>query len=490
MALVPFTEWLPDQADFRNPGTLTATNVYPTASGYSPAQGFVDETNALDAYPRGAMTLKDSSGNVRQYAGDAAKLYERVSQTWTDRSKAGGYATGDDLNWEFTRWKDKILATNFSDDPQQLTLGGTTFSDLTTALQGKHVDVVRSFVVFGNTNDSSDGHVPNRVRWSANGDETDYTVSASTQSDFQDLPTGGAVRRVIGGEFGVIVMERSIYRMSFVGSPTVFQFDEVLPGIGTLAATSVVRDGDTIYFWSERGIFALDSGTRARPIGANKVDNFVLADLDQANSDRISGMVDVANNRILWAYPGADSNGGTPNRILIYDVTLDRFSLIERDVALIYRAAGVATSMDSLDSTYPNLDEMTISLDDKSFKGGVSVLGGFDTAFKAGTFKGSNLTATLDTKEMELSPGRNTRLNGFRPMVDGGGTITAQVGERNKQNETVSFGATLSQRGSGRFTTRSNARYHRFRLLLAGDWQNAVGVQLDPSEVKQGGRRG
>lgn len=490
MAIVPLTEWLPDQADFRNPGTVTATNVYPTGSGYAPAQDFVNETNALDDYPRGAFTLKDSNGNVRQYAGDAAKLYERVSQTWTDRSKVGGYSTGTDLNWEFTRWKDKILATNFSDDPQQLTLGGTTFSDLTTDLQAKHVDIVRSFVVFGNTNDSSDGHVANRVRWSANGDETDYTVSASTQSDYQDLPTGGAVQRVIGGEFGVIVLERSIYRMAYVGSPTVFQFDEVLPGIGTIAPTSVIRDGDVVYFWSERGIFALDSGTRARPIGANKVDNFVLSDLDQANSDRISGMVDVANNRILWTYPGADNSGGTPNRILAYDVTLDRFTVIEKDVELIYRAAGVATSMDSLDSSFPNLDEMSVSLDDKSFKGGVSVLGAFDTSFRAGTFSGSNLTATLDTKEMELTPGRTTRLNAFRPVVDGGGTITARIGARNRQDETVSFGNTLSLRDSGRFTARSNARYHRFRLILSGDWSHAIGVQLDPSEVQRGGHRG
>lgn len=487
MAVVRLGEWLPDQADYRNPGAITATNVVPTASGYAPVRNFVSETNALDNRPRGAATFRDLSGDVRQYAGDQNKLYERLVQTWTDRSKTGGYSTASEERWEFTRWNDKILATNYSNSPQQLTLGGTAFSDLTTAFEARHIDVVRDFVVVGNTNDSTDGIKPNRVRWSAIGDETDWTVSATTLSDFQDLPTGGAVRKVVGGEYGTIICERSVYRMSFTGPPTAFQFDEILPNVGAVSAGSVARDGDSIYLLSERGFYVI-SGAEARPIGSQKVDQFVLDDLDFLNAHRISTVVDVSNKRILWAYPGADS-GGPPNRIVVYDVTLDRWSLINADLELLYRAAGVSTTLDSLDSESSSIDTLEGSLDDAKYQGGVSKLGAFDASNRAGSFSGSAMPATIDTKEMELNEARMTRLNAFRPVVDGG-TVTARVATRDNQADSPTFGPSLSQTGSGRFTTRANARYHRFRLQITGEWTDAIGVQISPDEALRGERRG
>lgn len=488
MPIIQFGQWLPDQAGFGNPGAITATNVVPTASGYGPVKSFISETNALDSRPTGALSLKDLSGNVRQYAGDAAKLYERVSQTWTDRSQSGGYSTPDSGAWEFTRWKNKVLATNFADNPQQIELGGTAFSDLTTDVKGKHIDVVGDFVVVGNTEDTTDGHVQNRVRWSAIGDETDWTVSAATLSDYQDIKTGGAVERIVGGEFGLIIMERSVYRMTFVGAPIAFQFDEILPNIGTISPGSVARDGDRVYFLSERGFFVI-SGSDARPIGDARIDKTVLADLDIKNAGRMSATADVGSKRILWAYPGAGNVGGRPNKIVVYDQTLDRWSLIEQDVELLYRASGVGVDLESLDAMSSSIDTLDVSLDDPSLQGDVAILGAFNSSFQAGSFSGPNMIATLDTKEVELTPGRNTRVNGFTAIVDGG-TITAKVGSRDRTNAVPIFGPELSQMSSGRFAARSNARYHRFRVQIEGEWDHAIGVQVVPRESRIGGRRG
>lgn len=472
-----FGEWLPDQAPLGNPGCTVAKNVYPSASGYLPVSALTSSTDALDARPQGAIQLTDKDLNVIQFAGDASKLYENESNAWGDKSKVGGYTTGSTERWEFAQWNNKVIATNFSDNPQNRDLGGTTFSDLTTALRARHVAVIRDFVTFANTYDATDGNKPNRIRWSAFGDETDYTVSASTLSDFQDLATGGPVNRIFGGEYGVIFQKENIWRMSFTGAPTVFQFDQTIPGIGLIAAGAAAQDGDTIYFLSDRGFFSVTNGSQVTPIGAEKIDRTVLSELDSNNLHRISCAIDPTTNRVFWAYPGAGSNG-RPNKIVVYDRAINRWSQIEQDVELLWSAGGIGFTLESLSTANPDLDAMTVSLDSNRWKGGAAILGAFDSDYKSGSFDGSPMAACLTTKEVEISSGARTPINSFSPIVDGG-TVTGKVITRNSQADAVTEGLALTLRPSGRFTTRANARYHRFELSISGVWDHALGVNID-----------
>lgn len=488
MPILPFGQWIPDQADYQNRGVLTAKNVFPSGSGYLPVGMLTAQSNALDARPRGAIQTRDKDGNVRQFVGDAAKLYENLSLTWTDRSIAGGYSTASEEIWEFAQWKNKVLATNFSDNPQQLTLGGSAFSDLTTALKARHISVIRDFVVFGNTTDTTDGNVPSRVRWSAFGDETDYTVSASTLSDYQDLQVA-AVDRIFGGEYGVIFQPNSVWRMTFVGAPVVFQFDEVLPGIGIIAPGAAAQFGDIIFFLSNQGFYALQNGSQTTPIGANRVDRFVLDDIDTNNLHRVSCAVDGSSQRVFWAYPGANATSGRPNKIVCYDRTLDQWSYIEKDVELLWKGGGTGYTLDGLDSISASLDSLTPTLDSRAWIGGAASLVAFDQNYKSGFFDGDPMTATVESAELELNAGYRTRLNAFRPLVNGG-TVTATVGTRNRQSDSVTYGSSLTQSSSGRFTTRANARYHRLKFSLTGAWERAVGFEIEKGEAIRGERRG
>ena len=159
MPTIPVAEWVPDASDFGNPGSVTVKNAVPGINSYKPVGSLAVETDALDARPRGAIEAIDSAGTVYQYAGDTSKLYSLTSGTWGDVSILGGYSTGSDERWEFLRWKEKVIATNFSDNPQQITMGGTAFSNLTTTLKFRHVAAVRDFVVTGYTFDGTDGTV-------------------------------------------------------------------------------------------------------------------------------------------------------------------------------------------------------------------------------------------------------------------------------------------------------------------------------------------
>lgn len=484
MPVYPFREWLPDQPAYRNPGLLQAQDVFPAARGYLPVGTLTAVTTALDNRPRGALQARDTSGNVYQYAADKTKLYQNIDGTWTDRSKVGGYSAVSEGRWEFAVWKNKAIATNFADNPQVITFAGTAFADLTTAFKAKHVAVVRDFVVFGNTSDSSEGNVPDRVRWSAFNDETDYTVSASTLSDYQDLKTA-AVERIFGGEYAVVFQKNSVWRMTFVGAPVVFQFDEVLPGIGLLAEGAAARLGDTIYFLSGKGFFALEAGARARPIGAGRVDRYVLDAIDETKLHRLSAAADPRTQRIFFSYIETTSNN--PNKVIVYDAAFDRWSLLDERVELLWDAGTTDTTVDSLVGIL--VDDTNVAVDSSRWVGGEPSIAAFDGDFKSGFFDGSNKTALIETGEFEFNDGGRARVNGFRGLVDGG-TVTAEVGSRNSQSESTSYGSTLSVYANNRFTTRVNARYHTFRFNLAGAWTKAVGMQLDKTDLRMGGNRG
>jgi hypothetical protein len=489
VAVIEFGEFLPDRAPLGNPGVLRAENVFPSASGYVPVKALAVLTNALTAKALGAINVVDPDKLVFQFAGDAAKLYQNADNSWVDRSKLAGYATGSGERWEFAQWKNKVLATNFSDSPQQITLGALAFSDLTTAFKARHIAVVRDFVVVANTSDATDGAVPHRVRWSALDNETLWTVDPSTLSDFQDLKIDSN-ERVFGGEFGVILQRKNIWRMTFVGAPVVFQFDRVAPDIGVIAPGAAAQLGDRVYFLSDQGFFVLVNGTNAQEIGTEKVDRFVLGDLDKNHLASMSAVSDPASHRVFFAYAGSGNTDGRPNRIVVYDTALNRFALIALDVEILWSAGSIGFTMEGLDTQTTNLDSLEVSLDSDVWKGGARKLGVFDSLHRFAVFDATNnLPAVIETAEAELHSGRRTALNGFRPLVDGG-TVTAEVGSRNRQVDTVTFSPILTQRPSGRFTPRVNAQYHRFRLNLSGDWQKAMGVQIDPENARASEARG
>ncbi len=184
--VIPFGEYLPDLPDLANPGATVAKNVIPHANSYLPLKALSTNSDALTAFCRGAYAATDKALVVYNFAGDATKLYSLASQTHSDVSSTT-YTTAAGENWSFVKWGEKIIATNFTDVPEITTLGAANFTNLGgSPPRARHVGIVRDFVVFGYLKESGTVY-PNRVRWSGIGDETAWAVSATTQSDFQDI---------------------------------------------------------------------------------------------------------------------------------------------------------------------------------------------------------------------------------------------------------------------------------------------------------------
>lgn len=488
MPLVPFGEYLPDLPDYLNPGATVAKNCFPrTASSYGPIGGLTAYSDALDARCQGAYSALDASGNTNVFAGDAAKLYRLVSATtaWEDVSKVGGYSTGPDALWGFCSFGLRVVATNFADAVQSYIVGtDTDFSDLSAdAPKARHCGVIRDFVFLGNTNDSTDGAVPNRVWWSAYNDPTTWPIPGSSsaaekQSDLQDLQDGGWVQGIVGGlgtADGAIFLERKIYRVSYVGPPTIFSFDAVESARGTPAPGSIIQLGSVVFYLGEDGFYMFD-GSNSKAIGANKIDKTFFAEVDQSYFARITAAIDPINKLVFWSVPISGSSG-TLAKQYIYNWNLDRWSTAEFNHELLCRTQSFGATLDTLDTTFGDLDSIPFSLDSRAFTAGRLILSAFSTDHKLSYFTGDALAATLETGEFDGGDGRRMYISGLRTAIDGG-TPTAQLRYRNAQGEALTDTAAATAGADGIIPFRVDSRFGRARITIpaASNWSHAQGI--------------
>lgn len=479
--MIPLGEWFPDLPDMSNPGATVATNVIPLATSYGSFASPVVYSNALTARCLGATSVRDTTGFANNFAGDASKLYKMASTAWADVSKVGGYVTGTEEIWEFVPYGNTLIGTNYSDTPQAWTLGSSTvFADLAgTPPKGRTIAVVKDFVMLGNTNDAY-GVRPNAVRWCAIDTPTTWTVGTS-QADFQVLPNAGFVRKIVSGEYGVILCENSIYRATYVGSPIIFQFDEMAPNRGCVSQGSVANFDNMIFFLSDDGFYVFDGNT-ATPIGANKVDKYFWADIDQASIHRMTTAVDPINKIVMWSYPGAGSSSGTPNKILCYNWQIGRWSIIEQEHQIINRSMSEGYTVDTIDALIGNPDTgayAAVSIDSRQFSGGRVLLSCFNTDNKLANFTGAAKAATVETAEVQLNPGMRSLVKNTRPMYEGAATVSVTIGARNKPNEAIVYGAPATQNTEGECNLFSDARYHRARLITSGEFDHLYGLDFD-----------
>lgn len=493
MALITFGPYLPDLPEFENPGSSNMTNVLPkTIGSYGPALSLQAITSAIDARCQGSIFVKSAEENVFGFAGDIHKLYhlQGLSQTWEDVSSIP-YNTLPEENWNFTVYGELVVAANHTDSLQAYQLEvSTVFESLSmNAPKARYLAVVKDFLMLANTTDGVDGHVPQRVWWSAINDPrtwpTPGTVTAAQLlSDYNDLAgDGGPNRGIVGGLSGadvIVLQEKRVWRGQFVGPPVIFSF-EVLEGArGTPAPSSVISVGPICYYLGDNGFYACD-GISSRAIGQEKVDNTFWADVDQSYLYRITAAADPFAKLIYWAYPGPQNQAGLPNRILVYNYEIDRWALLIMEVEQLLRSYSTGYTMDQLD-IFGTMESMPqISLDSRSWTGGLLSLSGFDSAHRMGNFSGPALAASMDSSEAQLNPKGRAFVSRVWPMVDAQ-SAEIQVGYRDNLYSTPTFTAAVPlSTTTASCPVRANGFYHRVRMGIpaSSSWNHAQGVQFD-----------
>lgn len=485
--MITFGEWLPDQPDTNNT-VITAENCIPAAQGYRSMNSFVEYSEEADSKILGIFAAKDAADNTKLFAGDKGKLYLHNTSTnaLDDVSKSGtpAYDLTDDERWRFIQFGDTVIvAGGIGEELQKFQVGtDSAFSNLAgSPPKAEHIAVVRDFVWVGNIDEGS-GRVPFRVRWSAFNDIDSWT-SGTDQSDFQDIPDSGKVMGLVGGEYCTILMERAIYRATYTGLPLVFQFDKVESERGCAFSGSVCNIGSLVFYCSDDGFYAFD-GTKSTPIGSEKVNDFFLADFDSNYAGRMTASVDPLREVAMWSYTSVNSPSGQPDKILIYNYVLNRWSIanVEADLLAPFFSAGY--NVDGLTNIQTLVDNLPQTVDSRFFKGGQYFFGGaLDDKIYA--FNGDPMDATIVTGEVPVVKGKHSIITRVYPYYDGG-TVTVQVGTRNTTNTAVTFTAASSENVDGFCPVRAQGRYHRVQLNLTNRWNTAQGIDFDGREI---GRR-
>jgi len=486
--MIEFGPWLPDQPDYSNPGVTKAENVIPAAGGYRSLPEFVAYSGAADADINGVFAAKDNTGNVKLFAGDNAKIYEfDSSDSGLDNiSKSGNYTlTAPEERWRFVQFGTDVIAVGgIGVPPQRYTLGTSSlFADLAgSPPDADFIAVVRDFVWLGNVEDGSGNRLPYRVQWSGFNDITSWTAGTE-QSDFQDIPDAGNITGMVGGEYCTILMERAIVRATYSGPPLIFQFDKVETARGCQVPGSICNIGHTVFYLSDDGFYAFD-GQRSQNIGAEKVDKFFFDDFNIAHKDRMTSSVDPQNQIAVWSYVSNSSIDGKPDKLLIYNYAIGRWSTANVQAGLIAPMFTPAYTLEQLDTINTSIDALPASLDSALYKGGQFLFGGA-VGNKIHTFTGDPLAATIETAEAGLATGKFNMITRVYPYHEGG-SVTMQIGTRGLHSDTTTFTTAQSPNTDGFAPFRAQGRYHRARMNLSGQWSFAQGLDV---EARQVGRR-
>jgi hypothetical protein len=486
--LIPYSEYRPDVADYQSPYSANLLNVLPRGDGYGPVKAFGGYSAALASQCRGFFKALKTDGSVSIFAGTSNKLYQMNNSTgaWTDVSL--GSSTYSALpstdNWQFVQFGNFVIAVQVNASPQVFDLtSSTNFANLGgSPPAARYISVINRFVVLSGLSST-----PYRIQWSGLNDVTQWT-SGLEGSDFQDLPDGGIVRGVGGGEFGNIYQDTTVRRMTFMpGSAFVFQIQRIAEDVGMYSAGSLIKAAGRQFFYSTSGFQMIDATGQLTPIGKERVDRTFLASLDVGNLQLFIGASDPRTSRVYWAYKSNSGVAGAFDTILWYDWALDRWGPINVMGEYLGSLGRPGITLEGLDSISSSIDALGPSLDSFAIAG-TPELTIFNTSHVLGFFSGTNLEATFDTAEFDrVSLDGNAGgmyFRGWRPITDAAGVAGSLLYRANQSTTaTVSNERIMDTHGMIAYRRAAHFAKMRDRFPAGTTWTYAKGVipDVEPS---------
>lgn len=372
---VAFGEWTPDQPGILG-GVTEVVNCYPVANGYAPIRSIQPYPNAETQASEELLTTFGGKfgGQSILFAASSSKFFkfDPTNNNFVDVSKSGGYTSS---SLDVTQFGPSVIVANGHAKLQSYNLSSSSlFADLSAdAPIAKFVTVVRDFVVAANV-----AGTESTVYWSDINNEANWTQSSSSQSDSQLLPDGGDITGLSGGEYGLVFLERAIYRMSYSGSPFFFQFDAISRSLGCISNGSIAQLLDKTYFLADDGFYVCN-GQTVTPIGAEKVNRWFFENvaIDKV-ATQMSASIDPIRSLIIWVMPTASGK-----QLLIYNAKLNRWSFSTIDVNAIAYVLTASATLEQLDK--------------------ISITQGSNTL--AGTYTQSGMTITVTATNHGLQTG-------------------------------------------------------------------------------------
>jgi hypothetical protein len=449
-----FKEWLPDQPELGNPGLIEANNVLPDVDGYAPYRPLVPYnagSGTLPATARGMFSAFDATSVYRFYGASADRLFIQslTTNAFLTVSAALVSTTVDD--WNFAQYENILFACNH-DNTMYHTIGAASNFITSNASKAAVVGVVGQFVVVGNLREGTDR--PYTVRWSAIDDPTNWPTPGSetaiaAQAGEQNLNAAfGPVQSIIGGDqFAIILQSSGITRMTYVGPPAVFQFDEIERSRGAAHKHGAIKAGALTHFYANDGFYATD-GVSVVPTGIGKVDKTFVANISP--SANLRGVYNQSKKCVFWSC--GDGVATVPNRLYAYHTEVKNWSRANEGIR-------------SLDQSHSSAVYGPYAFDENNI---------------LCVFTGTAGAATIETGETAWNEPGRTYVDGIKANVESSATapsMTVRVGSRNDLGSAVSYtAATSANSATGVANFRVDAKYHRAEITITGNFDKATGL--------------
>ena len=442
--------------------------------------GLTEVSQALPAECRGAVYVRTAAGNYVIIAGTSTHLYRlnTTNYTWTDISGAAApYNVPLQDSWTFTRFGDKLIAHNLSDPIQVYDIeAATPFTNLAgSPPKAKYSWVSGDFLILGYL-EGTNGQ--KTVKWSGL-NNIEWWTEGEKGSDVQELPEGDEIMGGFADTGGFNVIQRAAMQYFPFSPDSGFTFTRTVLNAkqGTLAPRSIVSIGPGRFFYlSEDGFFG---GVNRQPIGAERVDEWFLTQVDQTYLGDVQGSADPYNKIVWWKYRGLN---GSFYR-LGYDWQLDRWCTTDLQVGEMMSLATPGITWDGLDAFYATIADASEAFDSRLFSGGRPTFATFTPDNKLAWFTGASLQATIDTYEIEFDSVNRTFLRGARVITDAPlSTFSLQDGVKAYHGEATTWSASEVPNRAGLINFRQDGRLHKLRLVIneAAQWSTVTGVNPDP----------
>lgn len=384
--------------------------------------------------------------------------------------------------WQFAPFNNFIFATQINGPLQVYDLTtSTAFADCAgSPPQARYISVVGRFLVLSGLGSST----PYRIQWSGLNATTTWT-SGVNSSDFQDLPDGGIVRGVAGGEYGLICQDAAIRRMIYVAGVLIFQIERISDEKGLFAPLSLIRAGERVFYIGSDGFKMYLPGSSPVAIGKERIDRTFFADVDSSSLQLCIGASDPKTSRVYWAYKSVSGTTGLYDKIIVYDWVLDKFTILSLSGEYLSSLARPSITLEGLDAISSSIDALPFSLDDVSTQA-FAQLAGFNNLHKLGFYTGSNLEATAVTAS-KGGDGNRIRVRGFRPVSDSA-TVYGSLSTRDTASATEAVTAETAMNAVGICPQNVNTRYARgkIRIPAGTSWTYLNGIE--PDVVSEGKR--
>ena len=267
------------------------------------------------------------------------------TKKWYDITRGpgagGAYAATATENWTATVIGGVLVMTNGFDEPQYWELiSGVpatiqkmqNLNNFTASTECKSMRAFRSFLVALNITTSGINY-PRVVKWSTESaiqtTPTSWDVSSATV-DAGEYELADSKGEILDGlplrDTFMIYKEDSIYGMSYVGTPFIFQFNQLSPSVGALAK-NCVAEFEGGHFILGNGDVYINDGQKIQSILPHKIRDYIFSEIDGANFKKSFVVADYGNTEMWACFPTPTSATNQCNKAVVWNWTNKAFTI-------------------------------------------------------------------------------------------------------------------------------------------------------------------